>query len=1104
MKLIFELVVQDAKAAQQIEMLRGNLKEINKELKEVDADSKAFKSLVDEAAKTRVEIKKLTDQQKELQKEFKAATVPSDSLAGLRIEYSKLTEQITKLSKAERESESGKKLIANAASIKNEINGIQESVGNFTGSVGNYKGGILAASEALGTFGGSLSNQTQALQQAVSIFDLGSQSATKFFEITRAGGKAFKDNLSSFREYVAGLRDSKKAADESKESNEGIAEAVEGVAEGGENAGKGLQEAAKGAGFLSKAGNVLGLVLKSLGIGLIIAAIVALIAVFQRFAPLIDRVEQAVEGLSAAFDVYLSRYIKVVEGFVKLVQGDFDGAFNDVSEAVSGLGESMVNAALSAAQLRKEMQDLEDAQKDFELTTAKAEAAVAKLTVSLKDRTKSDSERLKIAADITKIERANLAEKTALIDKEIDIEKRRLLLTGQVSQDQADQIAAGNFELARSLEDEFKLQADQTDRIRELLIKRTNAEGESATLLERIDNRRNAILEDRKARQEAAAQKAAAVAEREQKTIEAQITRIRELEKSVRDFDASTITNDFDRQAVEIENKRAEALEKVTQSREVLTKKIAEQKGVITEADKKELELISEQSASIVAAYDKQQKDLTIQREKAIDKQKQELSELSLEITELAERNAEKLAEAQIEISNADFSKQRTELLSVLNERKKVLTEQLLDGTISQRQFKEEFLREQEAFNLGSLELEKKRAEEIKRVSEALEQARIESAKAALAVRLAAIQSETDAQIQAAKDRAAAEGGDAGDTIEQLRLRAIKRRAEAEQEFQDSIRAATDASKNAQIEAAKEVGDADAKVHEDKLARLEEERQKRLELQQAILDTAGQVAGAIFEIERNKIDSELKTKTEALDIEYQKKKEAAQGNQVELERLDKEYNTKKEKLEKEAAKKRQKVAIIEAVINTALAVIKALTGSAPPLSFVLAALTAVAGAAQIAVISSQKFAEGGVAMFQRAGKSGKFGGRYHAQGGTRGKFEDGTEVEVEKDEIFVILNRKASREINQLSEHNYRHGGRRFDSGGSLDFTPQIPVPGESAPAEFVINVQAEFSEEQVEFIAGEIAGKTSLQTRAAVSAGLDDRNRTAEREAVMEANSEV
>jgi hypothetical protein len=71
-----------------------------------------------------------------------------------------------------------------------------------------------------------------------------------------------------------------------------------------------------------------------------------------------------------------------------------------------------------------------------------------------------------------------------------------------------------------------------------------------------------------------------------------------------------------------------------------------------------------------------------------------------------------------------------------------------------------------------------------------------------------------------------------------------------------------------------------------------------------------------------------------------------------------EETANKEKARKEQAKTQQAIAITQAVIAAALGIANAFA-LPPPASFVAAAATAVATAAQIAVISSQKFAKGG-------------------------------------------------------------------------------------------------------------------------------------------------
>lgn len=86
-----------------------------------------------------------------------------------------------------------------------------------------------------------------------------------------------------------------------------------------------------------------------------------------------------------------------------------------------------------------------------------------------------------------------------------------------------------------------------------------------------------------------------------------------------------------------------------------------------------------------------------------------------------------------------------------------------------------------------------------------------------------------------------------------------------------------------------------------------------------------------------------------------------------------EYQEKLSDIEKESAKQRYKIAmwewgvqLVQAIVNTAVAVNKALSSSAPPLNFVLAGLVATAGAAQTALITANKpvappsFATGGI------------------------------------------------------------------------------------------------------------------------------------------------
>lgn len=84
-----------------------------------------------------------------------------------------------------------------------------------------------------------------------------------------------------------------------------------------------------------------------------------------------------------------------------------------------------------------------------------------------------------------------------------------------------------------------------------------------------------------------------------------------------------------------------------------------------------------------------------------------------------------------------------------------------------------------------------------------------------------------------------------------------------------------------------------------------------------------------------------------------------------------EATRKKEQIQKEAARKQQKIDVVQAVINTAKAVTAGLA-STPflPVGLIMGGIAAAQGAAQIKMIRSQKFAQGGI-----------LNGPSHAQGG---------------------------------------------------------------------------------------------------------------------------
>ena len=70
---------------------------------------------------------------------------------------------------------------------------------------------------------------------------------------------------------------------------------------------------------------------------------------------------------------------------------------------------------------------------------------------------------------------------------------------------------------------------------------------------------------------------------------------------------------------------------------------------------------------------------------------------------------------------------------------------------------------------------------------------------------------------------------------------------------------------------------------------------------------------------------------------------------------------------------------------------------------------------------------------KKAAKGGIFGGESHDNGGTKGWFSDGTQIEVERGELFAVVNKTNTAMLNQLSALN-SFGGNGVSFGGSKSY----------------------------------------------------------------------
>lgn len=181
-----------------------------------------------------------------------------------------------------------------------------------------------------------------------------------------------------------------------------------------------------------------------------------IITYLQKFESVFDVIEQVVAGVTGAIQ-------GIVANFNKLLSLDFSGFVNGVSDAAS-----------ESANLVKRTQDLEDAQRAFGVESAKAEAAVKNLIIQAKDRTKTEEERIALLDKAAAIEKANFEQSLALAKELFAIEKSKLILAEQ----------AGTANDA------------QRNKVAEAEKNLVQIASSSADVLERIQNRRNANLEE--------------------------------------------------------------------------------------------------------------------------------------------------------------------------------------------------------------------------------------------------------------------------------------------------------------------------------------------------------------------------------------------------------------------------------------------------------------------------------------------------------------------------------------------------------------------------------------------------------------------------------
>ena len=165
------------------------------------------------------------------------------------------------------------------------------------------------------------------------------------------------------------------------------------------------------------------------------------------------------------------------------------------------------------------------------------------------------------------------------------------------------------------------------------------------------------------------------------------------------------------------------------------------------------------------------------------------------------------------------------------------------------------------------------------------------------------------------------------------------------------------------------------KTLNDKASTPGERAAKGAEAAQATYQT---VSGAIFAADNQRRQEELA----ALNAQQEEELRLAGDNEQKKDLIRQKYAIKEREVKRRQAEADKRKAILDAIVNTAVGVIKAVALSPLTLGMPFAAIVAAIGAAQIALIAAQpipKFAKGGAVPSSDI--NGMISGRPHAAGG---------------------------------------------------------------------------------------------------------------------------
>lgn len=226
-------------------------------------------------------------------------------------------------------------------------------------------------------------------------------------------------------------------------------------------------------------------------IGAIVLALGALASYFKNTGDGADKFARIMGQVGAAIDVVTDRVSNFGRGLFSLFTGDVEAGLFQMQQSFKGVGEEMVREVENAGKIEDALDALGDAERAYQVRASETRNEIKLLEIQAKDRTKSEGER------------AGLLQQA--LEKEIELNDELKNIRRGELQAAADEAAARvNIQQKNneSLEDfanrlvaNEQLSDELRDKVADGIKALNDAEGESLVHQEKIQTKRNELLD---------------------------------------------------------------------------------------------------------------------------------------------------------------------------------------------------------------------------------------------------------------------------------------------------------------------------------------------------------------------------------------------------------------------------------------------------------------------------------------------------------------------------------------------------------------------------------------------------------------------------------